>query len=688
VLGGLTASAAVSGCAREKNVKNETEPTESDLLSTPSELGAPRFHRHLVLPGKKTTYLLRIFNYGEGRCSASISIEESTEGWNAELEKEEIKDILKGEYKEVKLTVKAGNGLSKGEVARIKIAAKTDNGLTDSAEVAAEITDKAKIIFVSIDSLHPDYLKLNSRGTGPGKPGDWLMPNLLRLLDKGTFYPEHKVHVITATDMNHFNFLAGTNTGTSGISLVGGSIFGFDEDNNVIFKAAPLDLNFYGSDGKRVRILFNAAKDYNKNSLNIFVAGKNWVPNMMLAPEQQLDLIINGEDVPEYIEKSELKTPEGYEVLKRIISTVVFGIKPSKGYSLGNPAQDHSKQDSRQDSMLARLIEAFPNHFPSDRWVMDAALKAIENEDPDVLYILLAAVDDAGHAFGSAFDLEEWDDQGSDDVRDHVSRYDSRASRQGILNVVREADRQVGKLIEELEERNTFDSTVLIVESDHSMITYYREALDMGRQLVKNSNFSPKNDYFFGSAASIGVVYLRKNNPQIIKDIEKALEVWKVKNPVSGEPECPVSVFNRNEMITGKDNDKNGPEMLPKEFYSEYYIKHRKPGEQLWPDLLILTKPHYKFKVQNFGLRNLGLPKLPFPLPEKGYFIGGHGSFATRPGLLIMSGPDIPAGQERKEIVYTSDVAPTIYRLMGWTVPECVDGKALPGILKDKNIKS
>ena len=162
-----------------------------------------------MLPGKKTTYLLRIFNCGEDKCSVSISEEVSTDGWVVELESKELKDLQKGEFREIKLAVKAGSGLPKGEVCRIKISAKSDSGLNDEAVVESEITDKPKIIFVSIDSLHPDYLKLDSRGTGPGKPGDWLMPNLHRLLKKGSFYPEHKVHIITATDMNHFNFCCG-----------------------------------------------------------------------------------------------------------------------------------------------------------------------------------------------------------------------------------------------------------------------------------------------------------------------------------------------------------------------------------------------------------------------------------------------------------------------------------------------
>ena len=99
----------------------------------------------------------------------------------------------------------------------------------------------------------------------------------------------------------------------------------------------------------------------------------------------------------------------------------------------------------------------------------------------------------------------------------------------------------------------------------------------------------------------------------------------------------------------------------------------------MWPDLLILTMPHYKFQVQNFGLGNLGLTKVPIKLPEAGYFIGGHGSFETRPILLMMQIPGVKPGVVDRK-VYTMDVAPTIYQAQGWKIPEVVDGKPLPGI--------
>ena len=138
-------------------------------------------------------------------------------------------------------------------------------------------------------------------------------------------------------------------------------------------------------------------------------------------------------------------------------------------------------------------------------------------------------------------------------------------------------------------------------------------------------------------------------------------------------------VFNREEMKTGYDKATGKQWMLPKEYYSDYYVEHRKKGEVYWADLLVLTAPNYKFKVQNFGLGNLGMTNVPIKLPEWGFFIGGHGSFETQTALLIVSAPgNQPAIIDTQ--VYAKDVAPTIEKFQGWKIPDSVDGKPLPGI--------
>jgi len=655
----------------------------ADFVSTPSEAGAPAFHPHLVRPGTVTSYIIRVKNIWAKPVDVTLLIDAvRNDSWAAALSEQKLSGVKPGEYRDVLLTVKPSANLKSGEVYQVKVAASADNGFKDICQVSAETAWHRKLYFISIDALHPDYLKLNSAGTGTGQPGDWLMPNLHRLMKRAVFYPNNKVHIITATDMNHFNYLAGTMTGTAGIPLIGSTFFGFDEKGRPVTignRDLKSKITIYDQ-GKLVRTILNSAKSYNKNVWTAFSSGKNWVPAMIRFPEYQLDRIISGDIHPDWTIPPKAKEPETQLYYERTLKALMPDSVLYKKEHLGNPAGLKERQDHRgKVSTVARVIGLLPNQFPSDRWVMDASLLELLNEDPDVFYILLARVDDAGHAFGAANDLSEWDSRGTETVRDDVSKYDRRASRQSMLNVVRDADAQVGRFLDLLEKRGTLDDVILVVESDHNMLTHYRKGLNMRSQLKKECKYSFKKDFFFGTATSIGFVAARRDDPEIIPEVERSLQAWRVKNPLTGKEECPVIVYNREEMKTGVDKATGKQWMLPREFYSEYYIEHRKPGEVYWADLLVLADSHYKFKLQNCGLGNLGLTKMRIKLPEWSYFIGGHGNFETREALLMVS---LPGGKfgVRYDQVWAMDVAPTLERLESWQIPDSTDGKGLPGI--------
>ncbi len=682
---GLAAGAAfvrppLAALAREPASQNITD-SKKDLLSTPNALGSEFYRRHLVMPGHMTSYIIAITNPLDTSIDLALEVSvNDPKNWVAHLNLTEL-TLPKKSQKEVLLTVRPDADLAPGISADITIDAKSNQGPAYSLEVGAQTSNKPKLVFVSMDALHPGYLKLNAAGTGPAKPGDRLMPNLHRLLMRGTFYPDFRSHIISATDMNHFNILAGTKTGTAGIPLTGSAIFGFSEDHEPDRRSYPQDLNFYGPQGKRVPTLFTASKKDNPSARTAFISGKNWVPEMLRDPENHLDLIVHGEDVPDYIQKMEDETPSGLTLTARLGLATLTGILPGNAAPLGNPKKLPQTRDPRLENLLASFMGALPNRFPPDEWVMDTSIRVMANEDPDTTYILLAAIDDAGHAFGAAHDPEEWDKRGSENPADHLNKYDPRASRQGMLNVVRESDLQLGRLLDWLEKRGNLDSTLLVVESTHSMTTYYQQPLDMRDYLEKACpDYQAKQDFFFGAGDSVGFIYNLGDDPLLLGSLKTCLEAWKIKDPLTGKRISPVMVFDRQDMKKGKYLKETGDFLLPREYYSEHYIEHPKKGRQMWPDLLVLTAPHYKFKVQNYGLKKMGLEDKSFPMPEWSYFIGGHGSFATRPSLLVLSGPGIPENSVFDYIVYTSDIAPTIYRLMGWPVPDCVDGLGLPGI--------
>jgi len=314
-----------------------------------------------------------------------------------------------------------------------------------------------------------------------------------------------------------------------------------------------------------------------------------------------------------------------------------------------------------------------------DPYTVDQTMQVIDNEDPDALYILLGGVDAAGHAYGGAYDPDEWDDRNTpDNLADDKSKVNRRANRLGTIKAVKIADQELARLLGFLKDRGVYDQSYIIVESDHSMETNFYKGPKL-RKVLKQTGYSDKEDYFFFTAAQIGLLFLRpgQDDPQVVEKIEQALEGYRMRNPLTNELECPLVVLTRDEMKTGIDKATGERVTQPGELYSEYYIEHPAPDGLPWPHLMAFTKQYYQFPIMGVGLANLGLGGLDLPLPAVTVYVGGHGAPSTQPALLAMRGPGIPAGIESDTRSWSADVAPTIYSLEGYEKPECVQGKKL-----------
>jgi hypothetical protein len=114
------AGTVMPGCPAPRGIPAEKGGAAEDLLSAASERGAPGFHHHLVLPGRMTSYVLRITNTEEKPCHVSLAWSASTvDGWEIRLGSNRIEALDPGEYREVMLEVQAGPGLPKGPRSRI-----------------------------------------------------------------------------------------------------------------------------------------------------------------------------------------------------------------------------------------------------------------------------------------------------------------------------------------------------------------------------------------------------------------------------------------------------------------------------------------------------------------------------------------------------------------------------------------
>ena len=622
------------------------------LLDAANAVGAPGYHRHLVRPGLLTTYLLRLNNPGEKMAVINLEAKVDSEGWQVELEKQEI-ELSAGEQKYVKLSLKPESYLPAGKVAKIQAHARSSSGESEELFLEAETTLKHKIYYLSLDSLGPEYLNLNAKGIGPGKDGDWLMPELHAFLQDAVFFPRHKSHLVSATDMNHASYLSGAYPGRLGLYSVQVYMFGFDDQGWAIWRSTPHDLMYWGAQGRPVTTIFNVVKDPvwggNPSGFTAYVSGKDWVPEHYRNPVFGLDRIVTVTDYPDYV------------------SATSHEFKPG---------------ESIRYMLESRLHKLNHPEFAlwEDIYTTDQAIQVIDNEDPDVCYILLGGVDEAGHYFGSGKDPAEWDDHNTpEDLSDDSSRINPSGNRLGIIKTVKNADEQLGRLLGYLKERGAYDQAYIVIESDHNLETNSFVGPPL-QKILPAKGYSKKKDYYLFTGSQLGVLFLRRDDPALLAALEKALEDYLWKSPFTGEMECPVIVLNREEMKTGIDQA-TGTRVTPAmELYSEYYIEHPKPEGLRWPDLFLFPKSNLQFPSIGAGFGNIGLGVLPFDVPPFTVYVGGHGGPSTQPALLGIRGPGIPRGGIEPIETHPSDVAPTLYLLEGYQVPDSVEGKPLPGI--------
>jgi hypothetical protein len=108
----------------------------------------------------------------------------------------------------------------------------------------------------------------------------------------------------------------------------------------------------------------------------------------------------------------------------------------------------------------------YETNLGGDDWVADAAIKVIENEDWSALHLNFSGIDKIGHMWGAG-------------PVDKVSRYawdpDTIMAQVHMPWIAKNADEQVGEVIEALKDEGDWSSTLFIVLADHGS-TWARNA--------------------------------------------------------------------------------------------------------------------------------------------------------------------------------------------------------------------
>jgi hypothetical protein len=533
-----------------------------------------------------------------------------------------------------------------------------------SSSVRRPATVTPRVIFIAIDSLHPTYLSLNAEASGPGRSGDWLMPNVRSFVEQTAYWLDARGHAPYATDMNHLNVLAGTNSGLTGVVGVYQQVAGWGA-LGATYEKTHVSRALY-PDGTPVQTLFDLAKAAGSAPRTAFLSNKGWVAEMY-APTGSytgsVDVVLNGKT---YLVDGK---PQAHPVPPPTTATSWHD----------NPASDPDRacdpESSRQTLRLALSSAKDPADHPRDLWIAQSALEVMKREQPDFAYVLLGDLDHGQHFLGAVNDPQEWVPTGNytppagcpDLERYHlVSGRNPNLYKEPALDLIRDVDLAFKALIEGLETGGYLQGAVVVLVSDHAMINHLyfdgiEEKTDIAG-LLEAAGLAPKRSFEIYGAASVAALYWRPEyklaNPGVVQQAKAVLLAHRVKNPMTGADERPWEVIDRGEMSAGRAD----LGIDPKELLNPYFVKNG-----VWPDLAVMATNGWPIPSAGFNIGQGSTVKVAFN--------AGHGAMDTARVVLAVKGLAFPVGP-CSVAARLADVAPTLAPTLGVTIKTTV-GKPL-----------
>ncbi len=490
------------------------------------------------------------------------------------------------------------------------------------------------LIIISIDSLHPNYSDLNYNATNWGGPGDYLMPNVREFRDESAYWPNAMSWLPSVTDPNYLNALAGTHSGQTGITSVIRQVTDVSSDG-LVYSLVNVDLAKYpnGEPVETIFHLFDEQKDI------AFISNKSWVSP---AYGTVVDLV-STEQQPKYV-------------------------VPPDTYNFYDPPTDIDGSTDLESLKQRILANRFLNTHVSDHWVVEETLEVLQQDQPDVVFVLMGSLDAAQHYLG-AIDIndlgqpESWEYNRFGEL---VSRRNYRVYKEPVLDAIRDVDQAFGDLITGINQIDYYDNANIILLSDHNMETFFanqQESLNITTILEDNGlNLTENSIYISGGLlSSVAQLFWEDDNDPTIQQAEDILETYKVINPQTGILETPWYVINQEEMILGSSEDSLPPLAL----YNQYFDYNL-----AWPDLIVLAKNGWPIGAREEVVNS------------RFDFLASHGSFNTQEIMLAVQGLGLPIGTYDEE-AFISDIGVSImdYYNLNPSYPDLV-GRNLKNLTK------
>lgn len=556
-----------------------------------------------------------------------------------------------------------------------------------------------KTYIINIDGMRADYF--NSWGHQ-----GCLTKTLCSLAKDGVRFTNCKAIMPANTGTNHTAIMTGFHAGSHGILGVGGCYKGLDESHPRISPKYGMPITgMFEHKHLQVPSFFNVIKKRNPDLVTAFITGKTWLGDII--PDEDCDVTIYPGNTPEMCGVHK-PNPEY--------------VTECGGYLLGGPAHPEDNEmlpryyfpketevgKEPPETFSAALVNVYAHRFPSDEWIIDHAIKCVQHDDPDFMYMVLMNMDMAGHLYGAFLPDKNPDET---DGRNLCPLRNPCAVKDQLYIT----DEQIGRFIDYLKKRGVYEDARIIITSDHGMNTtksmfsgiskkrmlywildkihlinwseVYRKFLlskimeeldiDIRRILAQHGihmrasqgrwsdRYKKEGKYDWCYSDGGIVTYIYNVDIKTQRKIKEILLNYTIKE--NGKTEKPIwQVLTEDELDRAINPYTNQPFRMGRGNFNHEY-------DAQWPSIIVFLKPHYMSPLYNDQIYAGLLPlmiKINLPHFVDLRISGGlHGTYLEQDVPLIFVSPAEIQHSEQQEQTSVVDIVPTINRLNGWPDP-------------------
>jgi predicted AlkP superfamily pyrophosphatase or phosphodiesterase len=562
---------------------------------------------------------------------------------------------------------------------------------------------------INIDSMRADYFNLT------GHQG-CLTPSLVRLANEGTRFTRCYDILPANTSTNHTAIMTSSYAGMTGILGAVGCYQGLDfsHPKSSLHYGSP-KCGMYIHRYLQVPTFFNTIKEHDPRLVTALIVGKTWIGNILGDQDTDVTIYPGNTDEncdqhkpnPDYVNDPEayvvsgLAHPEDNELLPRYYI-------PKPGEKGGNPP----------GTLMTPLKEFHAGHLPSDDWVVDQAIKCINHDDPNFMYMILMNLDDSGHNYGAAIANIESDEA---EIANLTLIRNPDAMRDQLFLT----DTALGRFIKHLKKKGLYEDSRIIVTADHGMNTVKSVLTEESKQnilkwVINRFTYTPpaklKQPPLQDSVQALDIdirkilaehgFYMRAAEPKKLKSYKSDGDYdWAITDGgsvgylfnVASEKQEPIkkilleySIYEDSKTIhpIWKVLTEQTMDTEVNEYTGEQF--HLKKGDYqdgydpVWPSMMVFLKPHYMVPLYNdqiaHGITPVKISVNVPPFIDMRTWGGFHGTYSEQNVPLIFVSPSeelVPVNTIVNRQVSVLDIIPTIVKLNEWRMPSGFVGKSL-----------